>query len=96
MTSQKGPSHSRTSQEVFMTSQVGRFHLGTSCDVFATFHIRKSHLGNTWYVTMTSEIGWFYLGASETWWQRPKQVRLINVLVATLWWRLNVVRHVPT
>ena len=45
---------------------------------------------------MTSQIGQFYLGAIETSWQRPKKVRLINVLVATSWWRLNVVRDVPT
>ena len=40
---------------------------------------------------MTSQIGRFYLGDSETSWQRPKKVRLINVAVATLWWRLNAV-----
>ena len=79
-----------------MTSQVGQFHLGTSCDVFATSQVRQSHLGNSWYVAMTSQIGWFYLGASETSWQRPKKVRLIKVSVATSWWRLNVVRDVPT
>ena len=79
-----------------MTSQVGQFHLGTSCDVFATSQVRQSHLGNSWYVAMTSQIGRYYLGVSETSWQRPKKVRLINVPVATSWWRLNVVRNVPT
>ena len=49
-----------------MTSQVGQFHLGTSCDVFATSHVRQSHLVNSWYVAMASQIGRFYLGASET------------------------------
>ena len=79
-----------------MTSQVGQFHLGTSCDVFATSQVRESHLGNSWYVAMTSQIGLFYLGASKTSRQRPKKVRLINVSVATSWWRLSVVRDVPT
>ena len=79
-----------------MTSQVGQFHLGTSCDVFVTSQVRQSHLGNSWYVAMTSQIGQFYLGDSETSWQRPKKVRLINVSVATSWWRLNVVHDVPT
>ena len=59
-------------------------------------HIRRSHVGDSWYVAMTSQIGWFYLGASETSWQRPKQVPLINLLVATSWWLLNVVHDVPT
>ena len=45
---------------------------------------------------MTSQIGQFYLGASETSWQGPKKVRLIKVSVATSWWRLSVVRDVPT
>ena len=66
-----------------MTSQISQFHLDTSCDVFATFQVRQPHLGNSWYVTMTSQIGRFYLGASETSWQRPKKVQLINVSVAT-------------
>ena len=79
-----------------MTSQVGQFYLGTTYDVFATSQVRQSHLGNSWYVAMTSQIGWFYLGASETSWQRPKKVRLIDVSAATSWWRLNVVRDVPT
>ena len=83
-------------EEVIMTSQVGQFHLGTSCNVFATSQVRQSHLGNSWYVAMTSQIGRFYWGASETSWQRPKKVRLINVSVVTSWWRLNVVRNVPT
>ena len=61
-----------------------------------TSQIRQSNLGNSWYVAMTSQIGRFYLGASETSWQRPKKVWLINVLVATSWWRLNVVLDVPT
>ena len=67
-----------------MTSQVDQFHLGTSCDVFATSQVRQSHLGNRWYVAMTSQVGRFYLGDSETSRQRPKNVRLINVPVATL------------
>ena len=79
-----------------MTSQVGQFHLGTSCDVFVTPQFCQSHLGNSWYVAVTSQSGRFYLGASETSWKRPKQVRLINVPVVTSWWRLNVVRDVPT
>ena len=79
-----------------MTSQIGQFHLGISRDVFATSQVRQSHLGNSWYVAMTSLIGRFYLGDTETSWQRPKKVRLINVSVATSWWRLNVVRDVPT
>ena len=79
-----------------MTSQNGQFHLGTSYDVFATSQVRQSHLGNSWYVAMTSQIGRFYLGASEKSWQRSKKVRLINVSVATSWWRLNVVHDVPT
>ena len=62
----------------------------------ATSQVRQSHLGNSWYVAMTSQIGRFCLGASETSWQRPKKVRLINVSVATVWWRLNVVLNVPT
>ena len=45
---------------------------------------------------MTSQIGRFYLGDSETSWQRPEKVRLINVSVATSWWRLIVVRDIPT
>ena len=49
-----------------MMSQVGQFYLGTNCDVFAKSQVRLSHLGNSWYVTMTSQTGWFYLGASET------------------------------
>ena len=61
-----------------------------------TSDVRQSHLGNSWYVAMTSEIGRFYLGASETSWQRPKNVCLINVSVATSWWRLSVVSDVPT
>ena len=79
-----------------MTSQVGQFHLGTSCDVFTTSQVRQSHLGNSWYVTMTSQISRFYLGANETSRQRPKKIRLINLPLATSWWRLNVVRDVPT
>ena len=79
-----------------MTFQVGQSHLGNSCDVFATSQVRQSYLGNSWYVAITSQIGQFYLAASETSWQRPKQVRLVNVPVATSWWCLNVVRDVPT
>ena len=79
-----------------MLSQVGQFHFGTSCNVFVTSQVCQSHLGNSWYVAMTSQIGRFYLGASETSWQCPKQVRRINVPVATSWWRLNVVHNVPT
>ena len=79
-----------------MTSQVGRCHLGTSCHVFATSQVHQSYLGNNWYVAITSQIGQFYLGASEASWKRPKQVHLINVPVATSWWRLNVVRDVET
>ena len=79
-----------------MTFQVGQFHLGVSCDVFATSQVRQPHLGNIWYVAMTSQIGWLYLGSSETSWQRSKKVRLINVPVATSWWRLSVVRDNPT
>ena len=80
-----------------MTSQVGQFYLRTSSIyVFATSQVRQSHLDNSWYVAMTSQIGYFYLGASETSWQRPKKVRLIDVSVATSWWRLNVVHNVPT
>ena len=79
-----------------MMSQVGQFYLHTSCDVFATFQVRQSHLGNSWYVATTSQIGRFYLGDSETSWQRPKKDRLINVSVATSWWHLNVVGDVPT
>ena len=79
-----------------MMSQVGQSHLGNSCDVFAMSQVGQSYLGNSWCVAITSQIGRFYLGASETLWQRPKQVRLINVPVATPWWRLNVVRNVPT
>ena len=45
---------------------------------------------------MTSQIVRFYLGATDTSVQRPKQVRLINVPVATSWWYLNVVRDVLT
>ena len=45
---------------------------------------------------MTSQIGRLYLGDSETSLQRPKKVRLLNVLVATSWWRLNVFRDVST
>ena len=77
-------------------SQIGQFDLGTSCDVFLTSQVCQFHLGNSGYVAMTSQIGRFYLGASETSRQRPKQVRLINAPVATSWWRLNVVRDVPT
>ena len=47
-----------------MTSQVGQFHLGTTCDVFANPQVRQSHLGNSWYVTMRSQIGRFYLDSS--------------------------------
>ena len=79
-----------------MTSQVGQFHLSTSFDVFATSQVRQSHLGTSWLVAMTSQIRQFYLDTNETSWQRPKKVRLINVLVATSWWRLNEVRDVPT
>ena len=79
-----------------MTSQVGQFYFRASCDVFATSQVCQSYLGNSWYVAMTSQIGWFYLGASETSCQRPKKVPLIDVSVATSWWRLNVVRNVPT
>ena len=79
-----------------MTSQVGQFHLGTSYDIFATSQVRQSHLGNSWYVTKTSQIGGFYLGVSDTSRQRPKKVHLINIPVVTSWWRLNVVRDVPT
>ena len=79
-----------------MTSQNGQFHLGTSYDVFATSQVRQSHLGHSWCVAKTSQIGWFYLGAIETSWQRPKKVRLIDVPVAMSWWRLKVVRDVPT
>ena len=49
-----------------MTSQVGQFYLGTTYDVFATSQVRQSHLDNSWYVALASQIGWFYLGASET------------------------------
>ena len=79
-----------------MTSQVGQFYLGTNCDVFATSQVRQFHLDNSWYVAITSQISRFYLDTSETWWQRPKKLCLINVPVATSWWRLNVVRDVPT
>ena len=61
-----------------------------------TSQVGQFRLGNSWYVAMTSQIARFYLGASETSWQRPKQVRLINVPVATSWWHLNAVRDVPT
>ena len=61
-----------------------------------TPQVRQSHLGNSWYVAMTSKISRVFLGASETSWQRPKKFRLINAPLATLWWRLNVVRDVPT
>ena len=79
-----------------MTSQVGHSHLGTSWNVFAMSQVCQSYLGNNWYVAITSETGQFYLGASETLWQCTKQVCLINVSVATSWWRINVVRDVPT
>ena len=77
-----------------MTSQYDQFHLGTSCGVFVTSQVRQSQLGNSWYVAMTSQIVGFYLGDSEMSWKRPKKVRLIDVSVATSWWRLNVVRDV--
>ena len=48
--------------------------------VIMTSQVGQFHLGTSWYVAMTSQIGWFYLGASETSWQRPKKVRLIDVL----------------
>ena len=79
-----------------MTSQVGQFHLITSCDVFATSQVCQSYLGNSYYVAMTSQIVWSYLGVSKTSWQRLKKFRLINVPVATSWWRLNVVHEAPT
>ena len=61
--------------------------MGHSCsraneEVIMTSEVRQSHLGNSWYVAMTYQTGRFYLGTSETSWQRPKKVWLINVSVA--------------
>ena len=64
--SQRGHSHLRSSQEAIMRYQVSQLHLSTSCDVFAMFQICQSHLGDSWYVAMASQIGRFYLSASET------------------------------
>ena len=88
MTSQVGQFHLGPSCNVFGMSQVGQFHLGTSCNVFATSQVCQSYVGNSWYIAITSQISQFYLGTSGTSWQRPKQVRLINVPVATSWWCL--------
>ena len=45
---------------------------------------QKSHLGATLYVTTKFQIDQFYLSTGKTLQQRLKQVRLIDVLFATL------------
>ena len=71
------------SKYVATTSQRRRSHLGSGCGISVTCLVSQSYLDIDWYVVTTSEINQSYLRTNETSQRCLKQVRLIDVRVAT-------------
>lgn len=68
---------------ITLTPHVSQSDLREICQNSASPHISLSRLSSHWYFATTSQVGQFCLRASEMLQTRLKQVRLIDVLVAT-------------